>query len=58
MTTSHRIKPFGGWAAKQPFPGIYLWRDPYGAMYLVDHSGTRRLIVEFHRTDQVLEWAA
>ena len=28
---------------KQPFPGIYVWRDPYGATYLVDHSGTRRL---------------
>jgi hypothetical protein len=28
---------------RQPFPGIYVWRDPYGATYLVDHSGTRRL---------------
>ena len=39
----HRIKTFGGWQVKQPFPGIYLWRDPFGAYYLVDHSGTRRL---------------
>ncbi len=44
MTTRHhRIKTFGGWRVKQPFPGIYLWRDPFGACYLVDHSGTRRL---------------
>lgn len=28
---------------QQPFPGVYLWRDPYGAMYLVDHTGTRRV---------------
>jgi len=39
----HRIKTHGGWAVRQPFPGIYLWRDPHGAMYLVDHTGTRRL---------------
>ena len=39
----HRIKTFGGWAVKQPFPGVYLWRDPHGALYLVDHTGTRAL---------------
>ena len=44
MTTiHHRIKTHGRWQARQPFPGIYVWRDPAGAMYLVDHSGTRRL---------------
>ena len=44
MTTfHHRIKTFGKWTVKQPFPGIYLWRDPHGAMYIVDHTGTRRL---------------
>lgn len=37
----HRIKTFGGWAVQQPFPGIYVWRDPYGRLYLVDHTGTR-----------------
>ena len=42
-TRHHRIKTFGRWQVKQPFPGIYLWRDPYGAMYLVDHTGTRTL---------------
>jgi hypothetical protein len=44
MTTfHHRIKTHGGWDVKQPFPGIYLWRDRSGAFYLVDHTGTRRL---------------
>ena len=39
----HNLKTHGGWQASQPFPGIYLWRDPHGALYLVDHTGTRRL---------------
>ena len=26
-----------------PIAGIYVWRDPHGAVYVVDHSGTRRL---------------
>jgi len=44
MTTGHhRIKTHGAWQVKQPFPGIYLWRDPHGAIYLVDHTGNRRL---------------
>lgn len=33
----------GGWQVQQPFPGVYVWRDPHGATYVVDHSGTRRL---------------
>jgi hypothetical protein len=24
-------------------PAIWIWRDPYGGYYLVDHTGTRRL---------------
>ena len=32
-----------GWQVQQPFPGIYLWRDPHGAHYLVDHTGTRQV---------------
>jgi hypothetical protein len=44
MTTfHHRVKTHGRWHVEQPFPGIYLWRDPHGALYLVDHTGTRRL---------------
>jgi hypothetical protein len=39
----HRIKTHGTWQVKQPFPGIYLWADPHGTIYLVDHTGTRRL---------------
>ncbi len=39
----HRIKTHGAWGVRQPFPGLYVWRDPYGATYLVDHTGTRRL---------------
>jgi hypothetical protein len=39
----HRIKTFAGWQVKQPFPGIEVWQDTFGALYLVDHTGTRRL---------------
>jgi hypothetical protein len=42
-TTHHRIKTHGRWHVEQPYPGIYVWRDPHGAFYLVDHTGTRRL---------------
>jgi hypothetical protein len=38
----HRIKTHGDWQVQQPYPGIYIWRDPHGAFYLVDHTGTRR----------------
>ncbi|MBS4754606.1 HNH endonuclease [Nocardioides sp. zg-ZUI104] len=41
--THHRVKTHAGWEARQPFPGIVVWRDPYGAFYLVDPSGTRRV---------------
>jgi uncharacterized protein DUF222 len=39
----HRIKTHGGFEVKQPFPGIYVWRDPHGGYTLVDHTGSRRL---------------
>jgi len=42
----HNLKTHGGWQVKQPYPGIYLWRDPHGATYLVDHTGTRRLTTD------------
>jgi hypothetical protein len=68
MTTPHhRIKTHGRWDVKQPFPGIYVWRDPHGAFYLVDHTGTRRihgradhlpLVVEIYRDLPDVEWAA
>jgi hypothetical protein len=40
--THHNLKTHGHWEVRQPFPGIYLWRDPHGQTYLVDHTGTRR----------------
>ena len=56
MTTlHHRIKTHGGFDVRQPFPGIYIWRDPHGGFTLVDHTGTRRLpttttrVVEIYR---------
>jgi hypothetical protein len=42
-TPHHRLKTHGQWTIKQPFPGIYLWRDPHGTHYLVDHTGTRAI---------------
>ena len=42
-TPHHRLKTHGRWTVKHPFPGIYLWRDPHGTHYLVDHTGTRTL---------------
>lgn len=39
----HNLKTHAGWQVKQPFAGIYVWRDPEGAYYLVDHTGTRRV---------------
>ena len=42
-TAHHRLKTHGRWRVRQPFPGIYLWRDPHGVYYLVDHTGTRAL---------------
>jgi hypothetical protein len=39
----HRIKTHGRWQVVQPYPGVFVWRSPHGRMYLVDHTGTRRL---------------
>jgi hypothetical protein len=39
----HRIKTHGRWQVAQPFDGIYVWRDPHGHFYLVDHTGTRKV---------------
>jgi hypothetical protein len=43
VTFHHRIKTHGAWDVQQPYPGIYLWGDPWGAFYLVDHTGTRAI---------------
>jgi hypothetical protein len=39
----HRIKTHGHWTVRQPFGGLYLWRDPHGQVYLVDHTGTQKV---------------
>ncbi|GAA1146732.1 HNH endonuclease signature motif containing protein [Nocardioides aquiterrae] len=68
-TTHHRIKTHGHFECRQPFPGIYVWRDPYGAYYLVDHTGTRHVphrcrpqVIELYRAPFRMEidpgWAA
>jgi hypothetical protein len=66
----HRIKTFGRWQVRQPFDGIYIWRDPHGHYYLVDHTGTRKttprtqrpsttprptLVIELYCTDTNLD---
>jgi len=38
-----RHRSIGRWQVQQPFPGIYVWRDPHGGFHLVDHTGTRRI---------------
>lgn len=54
MTTfHHRIKTFAGWQVQQPFPGIYVWRDPYGRFSVVDHTGTHLLPRSRVRVDYV-----
>ncbi len=40
---AHRIKTHGRWTVRQPFEGIFVWRDPHGQVYLVDHTGSRRI---------------
>jgi hypothetical protein len=39
---THRLKTHGAWEVRQPFNGIFIWRDPHGVFYLVDHTGTRK----------------
>ena len=51
----HRVKTHGDWAVRQPFPGVYVWRDPYGVTYLVDHTGTRRVPQTPRHTSSPLE---
>jgi hypothetical protein len=66
----HRTKTHTPWQVQQPYPGIFIWRDPYGAFYLVDHTGTRPLehardsnphrhsAAEVGFTRRFLDWAA
>ncbi|WP_148613432.1 HNH endonuclease [Nocardioides rubriscoriae] len=34
----HRAKTFSLWSYESPAPGVYLWRSPAGATYLVDRT--------------------
>jgi hypothetical protein len=65
--THHRIKTHAaGWEVEQPFPGLYIWRDPHGGHHLVDHTGTRRIptrrpkpmVIEIYRNTPRLELVA
>ena len=41
----HRVKTHAhGWAVRQPFDGVLVWRTPHGRYYLVDHTGTTKAI--------------
>ncbi|QDP96400.1 hypothetical protein FOE78_11245 [Microlunatus elymi] len=41
--TEHRIKTHGGWSARQPVPGTYVWRTRYGRVLIVNDSGSHDL---------------
>jgi hypothetical protein len=39
----HRIKTHSRWQLRQPEPGVWLWRSPHRALYLVTNAGTHTL---------------
>jgi hypothetical protein len=39
----HRVKTHGRWRVRQPEPGVWIWRSPHGAHYLVSIAGTHTL---------------
>ena len=45
-TLHHRLKTHGGWQSAVPWPGVQLWRDPHGQVYLRDTSGTRHVTTQ------------
>ena len=38
--SEHRLKTHSRWRVRQPEPGVYLWRSPTKAHYLVTNAGT------------------
>ena len=38
--SEHRAKTVGGWRAKQPDPGLYVWRSPEGEIVITTNQGT------------------
>jgi hypothetical protein len=53
--TEHRAKTLGGWQARQPDLGTYLWRSPDGLVALTTNQGTL-LLGDRHWAHQV--WTA
>jgi hypothetical protein len=41
--TEHRAVTHGGWRKRTPEPGTMIYRDPYGDVYLTNHTGTHDL---------------
>jgi hypothetical protein len=39
----HRIKTHSRWQVRQPEPGVWIWRSPHRAHYLVTNAGTQYL---------------
>jgi hypothetical protein len=39
----HRIKTHSRWQVRQPEPGVWIWRSPHRAYYLVTNAGTQHL---------------
>lgn len=38
--SEHRAKTVGGWHARQPDPGLYVWRSPEGQIVITTNQGT------------------
>ena len=39
----HRVKTHGRWRVRQPESGVWIWRSPNRAYYLVTNAGTYSL---------------
>jgi hypothetical protein len=39
----HRIKTHSRWQVRQPEPGVWIWRSPHRAHYMVTNAGTQNL---------------
>lgn len=43
MRLEHRIKTHSRWQLRQPEPGVWIWRSPHYAYYMVTNAGTQYL---------------
>ena len=41
--SEHRIKTHSRWQVRQPEPGVWIWRSPHYAYYMVTNAGTQYL---------------